>query len=166
MKLREVTEGDRLFISILFQTAFGEPGPFRTLEALRADGHLPLELVALDAATDRIVGHISFASLIAPEGWWTLLPIAVVRDRQQSGIETEILRYGLDRARQARAQAIVVAGGGHLARFGFSAKAAEKLSLPGSRTALMLFPIAAGTAGMRATLILPDALSTLRTAAE
>lgn len=166
MKLREVTDKDHLFISILFQTAFDGRYQTQILEALREEGRLPLELVAEDDVTGQIIGHVSFASLCAPEGWWTVLPIAIIRDRQQSGIETDILRYGLDRARQAKAQAIVVTAQDHLTRFGFSTKAAENLFIPGSTAQLMMFPIAPGTAGVQADLLLPTALTTARAAAE
>lgn len=162
MKLRAVTEKDHLFISILFQTAFDGRYQHQVLEQLRADDALALELVAEDENTGQIIGHISFASLKAPEGWWALMPIAIIRDRQQSGIETEILRYGLDRARQSKAKAIVTNAADHLSRFGFSVKAAENLFLPNSTARLMLFPIAPGTAGQMADLALPAALVTTR----
>lgn len=167
MKLREVTEKDHLFVSILFQTAFDGRYQSRVLERLRADGDLALELVAEEPATGQTLGHISFARLQAPEGWWTLLPVAIIRDRQQSGIQDDIIRYGLDHARQAKAQAVVVGTENQfLTRFGFSAKAAENLLVPSTGASVLMFPVAPGTAGIEADLVFPQALADLRAVAE
>ena len=106
MKLREVTPNDHLFVSILLQTAFDGPDQARLVERLRLDGDMAMELLAVDEQTGKAIGHMSFAKLHAPAGWWSLAPVAVVRDLQFSGIGTEIIRYGLDVARQAKAPAI------------------------------------------------------------
>ena len=158
MKLREVTPNDHLFVSILLQTAFDGPDQARLVERLRLDGDMAMELLAVDEQTGKAIGHMSFAKLHAPAGWWSLAPVAVVRDLQFSGIGTEIIRYGLDIARQAKAPAILATGAAkYFARFGFSAKAAEHLTSPRIRVPLLLYPIAQGTAGRAGAVIYPPA---------
>lgn len=162
MKLRDATPDDDMFVSILLETAFEGPMEAELVRRLRADGDLALELVAEDEATGAVIGHICFARLGNPEGWWSLAPVSVIQGRQKHGIGSEIIRYGLDRARQAKAQAVVVVGApAFYSRFGFSSKAAERLNTPYPIEHTLLYPIASGTAGRDATLVYPAAFEAL-----
>jgi putative acetyltransferase len=162
MNLRDATPDDHMFISILLETAFEGPLEAELVRRLRADGDLALELVAEEDGTGTIIGHICFARMGNPDGWWSLAPVSVVQGRQSQGIGSEIIRYGLDRARQAKAQAVVVVGApGFYSRFGFSSKAAERLNSPYPISHTLLFPIAPGTSGRDATLVYPPAFEAL-----
>ncbi|MBC7139110.1 MAG: N-acetyltransferase [Defluviimonas sp.] len=154
MELREVEGRDHMFVSILLQTAFERPQEARLVEALRAGDDLALELVA--EQDGQLMGHIAFARLTAPEGWWALSPVCVMQSRQGRGLGGEIIRYGLDMCRQRHARAVVVVGGSsYYSRFGFSLKAAENLTTPYAREYTLLYPIAPGTAGASERLIYP-----------
>lgn len=155
MELREIEAKDHIFVSILLQTAFERPEESRLVEALRAEGDIALELVAEEDG--QVMGHIAFARLVAPEGWWTLSPVCVMQSRQGRGVGGEIIRRGLDLCRQRHAKAVVVVGGSsYYSRFGFSLKAAENLSTPYAREYTLLYPIAPGTGGARERLIYPE----------
>lgn len=160
MKLREVTDEDHLFVSVLLRTAFGGPAEERLVERLRAEGDMALELVAEDDDTGEIVGHISFARMTAPEGWWALAPVSVTSTRQNQGIGSEIIRYGLDQCRQRHATAVVVVGAPrYYRRFGFSLKAAEQLESPYPKEFTMLYPIAPHVGTEPALLVYPAAFT-------
>lgn len=160
MKLREVEERDHMFVSILLQTAFERPEESRLVEALRDAGDLALELVAEEDG--QVMGHIAFARLVAPEGWWALSPVCVMQSRQGRGVGGEIIRHGLDLCRQRHAKAVVVVGGSaYYGRFGFSLQAAEHLTTPYAPEYTLLYPIAPGTAGARERLVYPEPFEAL-----
>ncbi|MEI4486041.1 N-acetyltransferase [Frigidibacter sp. MR17.14] len=155
MNLREVRDLDRTMISVLLNTAYGRPEESRLVEAMRASGDMAMELVAEDAG--KIIGHIAFARLVEPEGWWAVGPLAVIRARQDRGIGSEIVRYGLDRARQKGAKAIAVVGPpAYYRRFGFSREAGAQLSSDYPRDYTLVYPIRPGTAGTAGRLVYPE----------
>lgn len=163
MHLRPMVPDDEIFVSILLETAYDGPIEAQLTRALREAGDMALELVAEDDAEDGggpgIIGHIAFARLHAPAGWWSLASVSVIHSRQQHGLGAEIVRHGLDLARQAGAPAVVVTGEPALfGRFGFSAKAAEGLTSPMPDGVTMLYPIAPGTAGLITPLVYPPAI--------
>lgn len=143
-------------ISVLVVHTFEQSNEHKLIEALRATGQVALELVAeLDG---KIVGHICFSTLMSPNGWWSLAPVSVANAYQGKGIGGELIRYGLDRARQSRAQAVVVVGDpGYYGRFGFTFDGATSLKSPYPRQYTGLFPIAPDTASAAVTLLYPPA---------
>lgn len=157
MNLRPFQTEDAISVSVLLSTAFDGPGETVLVEALRQDGDMALELVAIDD-DDKLYGYIAFARLHTPLGWWSLSPVAVSPARQGQGIGGELIRYGLDYARRAGAKAVTVLGDpDYYTRFGFTRKAAENLRCPYSGPWLMLYPIAPGTAGTEARVTYPPA---------
>lgn len=129
MHLREVRPADHMFISILVATAFERPDEARLVETLRRDGDMALELVAEEEGT--ILGHIAFARMVLPAGWWAMAPVSVIQSRQGQGIGSEMIREGLDLCRQHHAQAVVVLGApDYYGRFGFTRAAAHNLTTP------------------------------------
>ncbi|MWB77812.1 GNAT family N-acetyltransferase [Pseudooceanicola sp. 216_PA32_1] len=156
MLLRFVLPEDRTAISELLIGAFPSDAESVLVCDLRNSGDMMVELVAVEAKG--IVGYIGFARHYRPNGWFCLSPLAVEKKHRNRGIGSELVRYGLDYARRAKAQAITVLGDTrYYRRFGFTHKAAENLTSPFPEEHTMLYPIAAGTAGTRAHLIYPDA---------
>lgn len=162
MIFREPTAADHLAISTMAATTFDDPQVAQLLGRLRAEGDMGPELIAVDEKKGRILGHIAFAKLREPQGWLNLAPVSVVQEEQGKGIGAELIRYGLDKARQAKAQAVVVVGQPrYYSKFGFSVKAAEKLVSDLSHDYTLLYPIAPGTSGRAETLVFPPAFTEL-----
>ncbi|MEI4471266.1 GNAT family N-acetyltransferase [Frigidibacter sp. MR17.24] len=155
MNLRPFRDQDRTMISVLLTTAYERPTESQLVEAMRASGDMALELVAEDAG--KVIGHLAFARLVEPQGWWALAPLSVIRSRQNQGIGSEILRYGLDLARQAGSRAVAAVGPpSFYKRFGFSREAADRLSTAYPRDYVLVYPIKPGSAGHEGALIYPE----------
>ncbi|WP_136636989.1 GNAT family N-acetyltransferase [Pseudooceanicola onchidii] len=158
MTLRPMQPGDETAVSALLTTAFDGPLEAQLVSRLRADGDMALELLAEEDG--RIFGYVAFVRLQEPEGWLSLSPVAVAPSRQRRGIGSDLIRMGLDQARQAGARAITVLGDpDYYTRFGFTLKAAEHLQSPFAGPHFMLYPIAAKTAGRSDRVVYPPAFS-------
>ncbi|MHC9236824.1 GNAT family N-acetyltransferase [Pseudooceanicola sp. 502str34] len=158
MLLRFVLPEDRDTISEVLTEAFKGDAEARLVSTLRNSGDMALELVAI--VDRKIVGYVGFARHYQPRGWYSLSPVAVRPRYQRRGIGAELIRYGLDYARQARTPAVTVLGDlAYYRRFGFTHKAAENLSTPYPSEHTGLYPIAPGTAGTKAELVYADAFS-------
>lgn len=158
MQLRPLQPDDITPVSALLATAFDSPLEAQLVAQLRGDGDMALELVA--CVDGHPYGYIAFCKLYEPEGWLSLSPVAVSASKQGQGIGSDLIRYGLDHARQAGAQAITVLGDpAYYTRFGFTCKAAENLVSPYAGPNFMLYPIAAHTAGLKASVVYPPAFS-------
>ena len=112
------------------ERAFGQPNEADLVDALRQAAHPFISMVATENST--VVGHISFSPITigadpAPVGLG-LAPMAVVPERQNSGIGSQLVRSGLDECRRQDRHLIVVVGHPtYYPRFGF---------VPGSRRGL------------------------------
>ncbi|GAA6149815.1 putative acetyltransferase [Pseudooceanicola nitratireducens] len=156
MIIRPFRPGDATGVSILLDTAFEGQAELRLVQALREADQIAVELVA--ELEGHVVGHICFARLVAPEGWLSLSPLVVSPSQQDRGIGSDLVRAGLDAARQAGAKAITVLGApDYYTRFGFTLKAAENLHTPYDRDYFLVYPIAAGTSGHLGKVIYPSA---------
>lgn len=156
MTLRFLLPEDRAEVAELLTLSFGRLDEAILLERLRDAGDMRLELIWLEKRAIR--GHIGFARLDAPAGWWALAPLCVHPRNRRRGIAAELIRHGLDHARQNRAKAVAVLGDpAYYRRFGFSAKAAENLSSPFPVAQTSLYPIRPGMAGVTADLTYPAA---------
>jgi len=85
-------------IHALNAAAFGRNAEADLVDALRANGHLTLSLVA--ERDGQIVGHIAFspATIASPDGDWMALalgPLAVLPAHQRSGVGSALVRAGL-----------------------------------------------------------------------
>lgn len=91
------------------------------VEALRAAGALTLSLVA--EVDGRLVGHIAFSPLTISDGtpdWYGLGPISVLPEYQRRGVGTALIRQGLARLRDLKAQGCCLVGHPqYYRRFGF-----------------------------------------------
>lgn len=158
MNLRPVQSEDTLSVSVLLSTAFDSPYESQLVARLRDDGDMALELV--HSEDGEVLGYIAFARLKSPQDWWSLSPVAVKQSRQGKGIGGELIRYGLDHARQSGAKAVTVLGDPrYYTRFGFTRKAAENLKSGFAGPNFMLYPIAPRTAGAEARIIYPKAFT-------
>ena len=106
------------------ERAFGRAGEANLVDALREQATPFISIVA--EGDGRIVGHISFSpvtiehadgSTVAAIG---LAPMAVAPERQNEGIGSQLVRFGLDECRRTGFGAVVVLGHPeYYPRFGF-----------------------------------------------
>ncbi len=126
MQIREERPEDKTAIFDLTKAAF-KPMPFsdgteaEAIDRLRADGDLIWSFVAIEDAV--VVGHIAFSPAFltgSEDGWMGLGPVAVDPGRQQQGIGSRLIKYGLDVLRQNGAPGCVLIGDPkYYSRFGF-----------------------------------------------
>ena len=121
VKLRYETAADIAQIHEVNERAFGQPGEAGLVDALREQATPFLSIVADDDGA--IVGHICFTPVTIADGnhlVMGLAPMAVVPERQNQGIGSQLVRFGLDECRRVGAVAVVVLGHPeYYPRFGF-----------------------------------------------
>jgi putative acetyltransferase len=85
-------------------------GPMRRFIAdrLHSNGESVISLVAADGG--EIVGHILFSRMTAPFRALGLGPISVNPHRQREGIGNQLVRMGLEQAREGGWQGVYVVG--------------------------------------------------------
>lgn len=155
LTIRPATPEDHRPISIVLDSAFGQPNELRLVEALRRSGAAAVELVAEEA--DGLSGHIMLSWLTSPDGWMALAPVSVRHARQGHGIGAELVRYGLDAGRRAGAAAVVVVGDpAYYGRFGFVFDGPADLASPYPRQYTGLYPFDPDAARGRAVLVYPE----------
>ncbi len=160
LSIRPATPQDHTPISVLVVHTFGQKNEHALVEALRGADAVALELVA--EKDGEVVGHICFSRLLAPEGWWALAPVCVSHAHQGRGVGGELIRHGLDQARQRRAAAVVVVGDpDYYHRFGFVFEGPAQLVSPYPAQYTGLFPIASEAATAQVALQYPDAFATV-----
>lgn len=158
LKIRPLRDDDNVDLSVLVVSAFGQPNEWRLIEALRKSGDVAFELVAEEESG--LVGYICLSRFRAPEGWMILGPLCVRPARQGIGIGRELVRYGLDQARQRHARAVVVVGDpDYYHRFGFVFEGPAKLLTPYPSRFTGLYPIAPQTAMAQTVLEYPPAFA-------
>lgn len=120
--IREESSDDHEAVFNINTAAFPSPAEAELVDALRCQADPLLSLVA--CAGDLVVGHIMFSPVTLaghPElPLLGLAPMAVMPDRQNTGIGGRLVRAGLERSRRLNAVAVVVLGHPHFyPRFGF-----------------------------------------------
>lgn len=145
-------------LSVLVVHTFGQNNEHKLINELRNADEVALEMVAeLDG---QIVGYVCFSRLAYPDDWWALAPVCVAHSHQGKGIGGELVRYGLDQARQAKAKAVVVVGDPqYYRRFGFVYGGAADLKTPYPDQYTGLYPIAPETASTATRLVYPEAFA-------
>jgi len=137
--IREERPEDGAAIHALVQAAFGQPLEADLVDRLREDGDSVISLVADDG---EIVGHIMFSRMQAPFRTLGLAPVSVAPHRQRSGIGGRLIREGLDRARRAGWQVVIVLGDpDYYRRFGFDPALAQGFESPYAGPYLMALPL-------------------------
>ncbi len=117
--IRTETGLDRNGISELLLSAFPTALEARLVRKLRRDSDLVLSLVAVDGSD--VIGHAGFSRLLSPNASLALAPVAVTAGRRCQGIAFALVVDGLERARAAGWQAVIVLGDpDYYQRFGFS----------------------------------------------
>ena len=97
---------DLAAIHDLVAAAFQRPDEAFLVDHLHSDGACVISLVAVDG--DEIVGHVLFSRMVAPFRALGLGPVSVRPNRQRAGIGSQLIRTGLDQAREAGWQGVFV----------------------------------------------------------
>jgi len=125
----EIAEVVRAAFAQRYGSGDGEVG---LIEALRADGDVLVEMVALEK--DEIVGHVLFSRMMAEPPTCriaALAPVAVRIDRQNQGIGDALIRAGLAACREKGIDAAIVLGDPpYYRRFGLDPALAAHLASP------------------------------------
>lgn len=124
IRIRPETPSDIPAIRHVNELAFARPNEARLVDALREAARPFLSLIA---ETDgEIVGHICFsrAEVERPDGHKVeilgLAPMAVLPERQNQGIGSQLVKAGLDTCREAGYGVVIVLGHpDYYPRFGF-----------------------------------------------
>jgi putative acetyltransferase len=141
LHIRDARDNDRIAIGRLLRGAFGQDGEARLVEALRADGDVVIELVAVDGSA--IAGYVLLSRMLAPFRALGLAPLAVAPARQREGIGAVLVGAAIERARAAKWDGIFLLGEpGYYTRFGFTADAARAFENSYAGPYFMLLPLA------------------------
>lgn len=125
--IRPEEAADQSAIYALHAAAFGQENESRLVDLLRKSTHYIPELSIVGELSGDIIGHVLFTKLkIVGAGGQAfdtlaLAPISVLPVLQYSGVGGQLIRYGLDAARQLGYGSVIVLGHEHYyPKFGFS----------------------------------------------
>ena len=118
MLIRNEAPSDIEAIRRVVATAFGRLEEADLVQKLRASGDSVISLVA--EGVGHLIGHVLFSGMSAPFRALGLGPVSVLPNCQRLGIGSQLIRAGLERARQSDWQAVFVLGNpAYYRRFGF-----------------------------------------------
>jgi putative acetyltransferase len=138
MIIRAETSSDLAAIRAAEEAAFARPAEAGLVDDLRS----VFSLVAVDG--ERVVGHVMFSKMSAPFRALGLGPVAVLPERQRTGIGSQLIREGLARAEAEGWKGVFVLGDpAHYGRFGFDADKAGGFRSPYSGPYLMALALGA-----------------------
>lgn len=149
--LRPRTPEDDDAIGTVVRDAFGGADEVALIDALRKDGDILCEFVALDRG--KVVGHIAFSRLDVRSGERTLraaalAPLGVASHCQRQGIGDALTRRALATLKAEGQQLAVVLGHpAYYVRFGFSSLRAKLLDAPYAGPSFMALELAPGALG-------------------
>lgn len=158
VSVRFETPADRRAVREVNERAFGQPNEADLVDALRQVAHPFISLVATEH--DTVLGHISFSPITigsdpAPAGMG-LAPMAVVPERQNRGIGSQLVRAGLEECRRHGADLIVVVGHPtYYPRFGFEPASRKGLTCeyPVPDEVFMVLELTPGSGRVRSGLV-------------
>lgn len=135
MIIREETPRDVEAIRRVHTSAFGQPDEAALVDRLRVSPAAIAGLSIVAEIDGEIVGHILFTRLgfdpPAAVRAISLAPMAVVPQRQRTGIGSALVRHGLDRAAALGEQLVVVVGHPeYYPRFGFEPASRFRITCP------------------------------------
>jgi putative acetyltransferase len=140
MIVRPETSGDIAAIRAVEEEAFGQPAEAQLVDDLRAAGDSVFSLVAVDAGT--VVGHALFSRMKAPFAALALAPVAVLPERQRTGVGSRLIREGIARSKAAGWIGIFVLGDpAFYRRFGFDVGRTSGLISPYAGPHWMALPL-------------------------
>lgn len=122
--VRAETTEDHDAIHRVNELAFGQPNEADLVDALRANAHPHISLVAI--VDEQVVGHIFFSpvTIESEAGSFTamgLAPMAVLPEYQNQGIGSQLVREGLKECQRLGEEIVVVLGHPNFyPRFGFA----------------------------------------------
>ena len=118
MMIRGETTADWAGVRRVEQAAFSGPDEAKLVDRLRHDGDLRLSLVAVEGG--QIIGHVAFSVMQAPFRALGLAPLAVLPERQKTGIGAGLVNAGLRQAADEGWEGVFVLGDpAYYERFGF-----------------------------------------------
>lgn len=121
--VRDERPEDRDDVRRIVEAAFGRKDEADLIDALRRDGDLDISLVALEG--DALVGHVGLSRMRSPADSLGLGPIAVIPERQRSGVGSALINAALEQAMQRDCGIVFVLGEpDYYGRFGFAAEVA------------------------------------------
>jgi putative acetyltransferase len=125
------------------EAAFAQPVEAQLVDDLRSAGDAVFSLVAVE--DERIVGHAMFSKMKAPFAALALGPVAVLPERQRTGIGGQLIRDGLARSEAAGWVGIFVLGDpAYYGRFGFHGERASGFQSPYAGPHLMALALGPG----------------------
>jgi len=126
LKIREENKDDIKEIYEINTLAFGRENEAKLVDLLRDGDTFVPELSLVATIDNKIVGHILFTKIkIADDKQnefdsLALAPMAVKPDIQKNGIGGQLIRAGLDKARELNFKSVIVLGHEHYyPKFGF-----------------------------------------------
>lgn len=125
--IRQETKDDFNEVFKLNHKAFGQDSEAKLVDALRNNPTVFVPELSLVATIDnKIVGHILFTKIKIENDTQNvfdslaLAPMAVKPDNQKKGIGRQLIRVGLDKARELNFQSVIVLGHkDYYPKFGF-----------------------------------------------
>lgn len=128
MILRPPEPGDFAAVARLLAGAFGRIDEADLVDALRRDGDMAVEGVALIAG--EVVGYAAFSQMASPVRTLGLGPVATTIGHRRRGVASALIRWGLGEAERQRICGVFVLGEpAFYGRFDFdAARAAAFLS--------------------------------------
>ena len=100
------------------------------VDNLQKSGDAKISLIAIDY-NGEVIGHVMFSNLTTSFKALSLAPVAVDKNYRKQGIAENLIRAGLELAKDGGWEGAVVLGNPHYyQRFGFSLKLAEYFSCP------------------------------------
>ena len=133
-RVRAATPGDKAAIRKVHLAAFPTELEADLVERLERDGDAAISLVAEDSG--EVIGHILLSRMdVRSEGRELealgLAPVAVLPDRQGTGVGSALIDAGLSAARDKQAEIIFVLGEpSYYGKFGFSGDSARPFASP------------------------------------
>jgi putative acetyltransferase len=124
--------GDAQAVREVHLRAFaGSEDEARLVESLHAADAAPVSLVALHGSSGGVVGHVLFSPVETDNGASNvrvvgLAPVGVSPEYQGQGVDSRLIRAGLEACREAGYDAVVLLGeSGYYSRFGFERASAH-----------------------------------------
>ncbi|MDR2948138.1 MAG: N-acetyltransferase [Prevotella sp.] len=133
IEIRKETINDYPSVYAVNSAAFNRKDEARLTDRLRLSNAFVPELSLVATIEDKIIGAILFTEIYIVDTdkevvSLSLAPIAVVPDQQNKGIGSQLIQYGLDKAKELGYKSVIVLGHkDYYPRFGF--KPAKKWSI-------------------------------------